>query len=79
MENYNPETAEKLMNLMKLKNAYWVLTLQTIKLEAYAHEENFISNTNLKYITTIRKKLWWNIDTSKNIKRNKTEDTKGIS
>ncbi|WP_298899153.1 amidohydrolase family protein [uncultured Psychroserpens sp.] len=79
IENYNPEIAKELMQLMKSKNAYWVPTLQTIKFEALAHDENFTDNPNLKYITTIRKKLWWDLDTKNNTNRNNAKETKGVS
>ena len=79
IDEYNPKIAEELMQLMKSKNAYWVPTLQTLKFEAFAHDENFTANPNLKYITSIRKNLWWDMDAKNNAKRNNTEETKGVS
>ncbi|MEO0527168.1 MAG: amidohydrolase family protein [Bacteroidota bacterium] len=76
---YDPKIARKLMQLMQSKNAYWVPTLQTLKFEALAHDKNFLSNPNLKYISKIRKKLWWGMDVKNNAKRNNAEATKGVS
>ena len=79
VEQYNPETAHKLMNLMHAENAHWVPTLQTLKFEASAHKKEFLDNPNLKYVTSVRKNLWWKIDANNNAKRNQTENTKGVS
>ncbi len=79
IEAYNPTIANELMKLMQSKNAYWVPTLQTVKFEASAHDENFTANPNLKYITAIRKRLWWDMDAKNNAKRNNAEETKGVS
>ncbi len=79
IETYNPKKAGELMKLMKSKNAHWVPTLQTLKFEAFAHDTVFRSNPHLKYITSIRKKLWWGMDASNNARRNEAEHTKGLS
>ena len=79
IDEYNPDIATSLMGLMKSKNAYWVPTLQTLKFEAFAHNTNFQSNLNLKYISYIRKKLWWRLDVKNNTKRNESVVTKDIS
>ncbi|WP_422107061.1 amidohydrolase family protein [Winogradskyella sp.] len=68
--NYDPELASELMHLMRSKNAYWVPTLQTLKFEANAHRMSFRENANLKYITAVRKKLWWDFDLKNNTRRN---------
>ena len=78
VEDFNPEIAIKLMKLMKEKNAYWTPTLQTLKFEAFAHKESFLNNSNLKYITTIRKKLWWGLDAANNKKRNLSDNELSI-
>ena len=79
ISNYDENNAIGLMQLMKEKNAYWTPTLQTLKFEANAHTQQFLNNPNLKYITQIRKKLWWGIDVSNNKKRNLSEEGKGVS
>ncbi len=79
IDEYNPKIARELMQFMQSKNAHWVPTLQTLKFEAFAHDENYLSNPNLKYITSIRRTLWWDMDRTNNAKRNNDEDTKGIS
>ena len=77
--NYDKSIAIKLMELMKEKQAYWTPTLQTLKFEANAHDEQFLDNSNLKYVTQIRKKLWWGIDVNQNKERNLSVDGKGVS
>jgi hypothetical protein len=79
IEDFNQKTAMGLMELMRRKNAYWTPTLQTLKFEAFAHKETFTSNPNLKYITAIRRKLWWGIDVNNNKKRNLSEETYELS
>ncbi|HEV8051861.1 MAG TPA: amidohydrolase family protein [Parachlamydiaceae bacterium] len=79
VKDYNPEVATRLMLLMKEHNTYWTPTLQSLKFEAFAHEPTFLENPNLKYITYIRKKLWWDIDVGKNKKRNLSQEGKNIS
>lgn len=79
VEDFNPETAIKLMTLMKENNAYWTPTLQTLKFEAFAHKSAFIDNPNLKYVTSIRKNLWWGIDVRNNKKKNLSEEGNGLS
>ncbi len=71
--------ATDLMKTMKDNDAYWTPTLQTLKFEAYAHEQSFLDNENLKYISTSRKKLWWGFDIERNKKRNLSEESNGIS
>jgi hypothetical protein len=79
VKDYNPELATTLMLLMKEHNAYWCPTLQTLKFEASAHEQTFLQNPNLKYITYITKKLWWSGDVRNNKKRNLSKEGEGIS
>ncbi|WP_343487138.1 amidohydrolase family protein [Allomuricauda sp. d1] len=79
VEEFNPKIASSLMELMQRHNAHWVPTLQTLKFEAYAHNPSFLENQNLNYITTIRKKLWWDMDVKNNTKRNVSGDSKGVS
>ncbi|GMN07997.1 amidohydrolase family protein [Croceitalea sp. MTPC5] len=79
IEDYDPKVAKELMQLMQSKKAYWVPTVQTLKFEAFAHDVDYTANPNLKYITAIRKKLWWDLDTKNNAKRNNAEATKGVS
>ena len=79
IQEFNPETAGKLMKLMSTHNAHWVPTLQTLKFEAFAHDPSFIKNENLKYISTVRKKLWWGIDVKNNRKRNLAKESKDLS
>ncbi|WCO02299.1 amidohydrolase family protein [Psychroserpens ponticola] len=79
IEDFNPEIAIKLMTLMKENNAYWTPTLQTLKFEAFAHKSTFIDNPNLKYITSIRKNIWWGIDVKNNKKKNLSEEGNGLS
>ncbi len=79
VEDFNPKTAIKLMTLMKNNNAYWTPTLQTLKFEAFAHKQTYINNPNLKYITSIRKNLWWGIDVKNNKKKNLSEEGAGLS
>ena len=69
--------AKQFMQLMAEKKAYWTPTLQTLKFEAFAHKTAFTDNRNLKYVTKVRKQLWWGFDTEYNKKRNL--ETKGIS
>lgn len=77
--DHDPKIAVKLMQLMHEHNTYWVPTIQTLKFEAYAHDPDFLSNSNLDYITTLRKKLWWSFDISNNAKKNTAKETKGVS
>lgn len=79
VEDFNPKTAIKLMTLMKENNAYWTPTLQTLKFEAYAHNSTFVDNPNLKYITSIRKNVWWGIDVKNNKKKNLSVEQYGLS
>ena len=79
VKDFNPKTAIKLMTLMKDNNAYWTPTLQTLKFEAYAHKSAFIDNPNLKYVTSIRKNLWWGIDVRNNKKKNLSVEGNGLS
>jgi hypothetical protein len=79
VEDFNPKIAIKLMTLMKENNAYWTPTLQTLKFEAFAHKSTFIDNPNLKYVTSIRKDIWWGIDVRNNRKKNLSEEGNGLS
>ncbi|WP_397445994.1 amidohydrolase family protein [Polaribacter sp. R77954] len=77
VQQFDLVQAKKLMQLMQQKNAYWTPTLQTLKFEANAHIENFTNNVNLKYVTSVRKKLWWKFDTDHN--KEKNIEREGIS
>ncbi|WP_350284769.1 amidohydrolase family protein [uncultured Croceitalea sp.] len=77
--DFDLDSAIRLMELMKEHDAHWVPTLQTLKFEAFAHDPSFIENSNLNYISNVRKKLWWGIDVKNNAKRNLSEDSKGLS
>lgn len=77
VQEFDSLYAKKLMRLMQEKNAYWTPTLQTLKFEANAHKNGFTNNENLKYITKIRKKLWWKYDTDQN--KEKNLEREGIS
>lgn len=79
VEDFNPITAIKLMTLMKENNAYWTPTLQTLKFEAFAHKSTFIDNPNLKYVTSVRKDIWWRIDVRNNKKKNLSVEGNGLS
>ena len=79
IEDFSLETAIKLMTVMKENNAYWTPTLQTLKFEAYAHTSEFIENPNLKYVTSIRKNIWWGIDLKNNKKKNLSKEESGLS
>lgn len=45
----------------------------------FAHKEKFTNNENLKYITSIREKLWWKYDTDYNRERNHESEGVRIS
>ncbi|APQ18725.1 amidohydrolase family protein [Maribacter hydrothermalis] len=77
VQQFDSVHAKALMRLMEQKKAYWTPTLQTLKFEANAYKEAFTNNENLKYITKIRKQLWWKYDTDHNKKKNL--ERKGIS
>jgi hypothetical protein len=79
ISGFDQSNAIRLMELMKEKNAYWTPTLQTLKFEANAHKEQFLDNPNLKYVTQVRKKLWWGIDANSNKKRNVSPEGKNVS
>lgn len=70
VRDFDPEIAKELMQLMRDHNAHWVPTLQTLKLEANAHRKSFRANPNLKYVSAVRKKLWWDLDLKNNTRRN---------
>ena len=77
VQQFDSVQAKNLMQLMQQKNAYWTPTLQTLKFEANAHKENFTNNENLKYVTSVRKKLWWKFDTDHN--KEKNLESEGVS
>lgn len=70
IEQFDDSKAEELMQLMSEENAYWTPTLQTLKFEANAHKEEFLNNSMTKYVSVVRKKLWWSFDISGNKERN---------
>ena len=79
IENHNPEIAKRLMLLMKKHDSYWTPTLQTVKFEAFAHDQKYLDNPNLKYVPFLIKKLMWEMDASSNKKRNLAQNGKNIS
>ena len=79
ISGYDKSVAIRLMELMREKNAYWVPTSQTLKFEAKAHKKQFLDNPNLKYITLIRKRLWWGSDVRINTERNLSPEGKDVS
>ncbi|WP_396589772.1 amidohydrolase family protein [Allomuricauda sp. R78024] len=78
-ENFDTIKANRLMDLMQERNAHWVPTLQMLKISAFANNQNYIENPNLKYIPTLRKKLWWNPDVGRAAEYNKSSEGKGIN
>ncbi|WP_439132488.1 amidohydrolase family protein [Polaribacter sp.] len=77
VQQFDSVQAKELMELMYHKNAYWTPTLQTLKFEAFAHKSEFTNNENLKYVTSVSKKLWWKFDTDHN--KEKNIEREGIS
>lgn len=77
VQQFDSVQAKDLMQLMHQKNAYWTPTLQTLKFEANAHKNSFTNTKNLKYVTYIRKQLWWKYDTDHN--REKNLEREGVS
>lgn len=73
---FDETKAKKLMQLMAEKNAYWVPTLQTLKFESNAHKESFLGTKNVKYISWVRKNVWWSFDIASNKKRNLADSSK---
>ncbi|WP_422857740.1 amidohydrolase family protein [Flagellimonas sp. S174] len=70
IKDFDSEVAIELMELMRDYDAHWVPTLQTLKFEANAHRPSFQENPNLKYVSMVRKKLWWDFDLKNNTRRN---------
>ena len=70
VQQFDSVQAKTLMRLMQQRKAYWTPTLQTLKFEANAHKVNFTNNMNLKYITKVKKQLWWKYDTDYNKEKN---------
>ncbi|WP_417201376.1 amidohydrolase family protein [Bizionia sp.] len=79
VQQFDSVQAKALMRLMQEKNTYWTPTLQTLKFEANAHKEVFTNNKNLKYITKVRKQLWWKYDTDHNKKKNLKSEGASVS
>ncbi len=79
VQNFDFDQAKQLMELMKQNNAHWTPTLQTLKFEANAHDENFLDNPHLEYVSTIRKKLWWSFDISNNKEKNLSNKDEFVS
>lgn len=77
VQQFDSVQAKTLMRLMQQEKAYWTPTLQTLKFEANAHKNEFTDNENLKYVTKVRKQLWWKYDTDHN--KEKNLERKGIS
>jgi hypothetical protein len=70
VKQFDSVRAKELMVVMRNNKTYWVPTLQTLKFEALAHKDSFTNNENLKYITKVRKKLWWQYDVDNNKEKN---------
>jgi len=79
VQQFDTVQAKELMRLMNQKGAYWTPTLQTLKFEANAHKGSFTNNENLKYVTKVRKRLWWKYDTDHNKERNLESEGFSIS
>ncbi len=78
-ENFDTIKAVRLMDLIQERNAHWVPTIQMLKISAFANDQNYIENPNLKYIPTLRKKLWWNPDVGRAAEYNKSSEGNGIN
>lgn len=70
VKQFDSVRAKELMVVMRNNKTYWVPTLQTLKFEALAHKDSFTNDENLKYITKVRKKLWWQYDVDHNKEKN---------
>ncbi|MHA7830961.1 MAG: amidohydrolase family protein [Flagellimonas sp.] len=79
VQQFDSVQAKALMRLMQQKNAYWTPTLQTLKFEANAHKNEFTDNENLKYVTKVRKQLWWKYDTDHNKEKNLESEGTSVS
>ncbi|AZQ58303.1 hypothetical protein EJ994_05580 [Maribacter sp. MJ134] len=79
VHQFDSVQAKALMRLMQQKKAYWTPTLQTLKFEANAHKNEFTNNENLKYVTNIRKRLWWKYDTDHNKEKNLERKGENVS
>lgn len=77
VHQFDSVQAKALMRLMQQEKAHWTPTLQTLKFEANAHKNEFTDNENLKYVTNVRKQLWWKYDTDHN--KEKNLEREGIS
>ncbi len=77
--DFDEEKAIELMSLMREKNAHWTPTLQTLKMSAYADNEQFVNNPDMKYIPAAWKWLIWNQDLSRAAKRNRSPEGTGIN
>lgn len=77
VQQFDSVQAKTLMRLMQQEKAYWTPTLQTLKFEANAHKNEFTDNENLKYVTKVRRQLWWKYDTDHT--KEKNLERKGIS
>ena len=71
--------AGQIMELMSNHNSHWTPTLQTVKMSAYADDEEFINSPYLDYIPTIRKALFWMPDISRSAKDNISSERIGIN
>ncbi|MCG2417797.1 amidohydrolase family protein [Aequorivita sp. F47161] len=79
VQQFDSVQAKELMRLMQQENAYWTPTLQTLKFEANAHKNSFTNTNNLKYVTQVRKKLWWKYDTDYNKEKNLESEGNSVS
>ncbi len=79
VHQFDSVQAKTLMRLMQQEKAYWTPTLQTLKFEANAHKNEFADNENLKYVTSVRKQLWWKYDTDHNKEKNLKSEGLSVS
>lgn len=79
ISNFDTVNATGQMSLMRMHQAHWVPTLQTLKSAAYASDADFISSSNLKFIPYVQRKLWWEPDIKSTSGYNSTEVGNGVN
>ncbi len=70
VHDFDSLKASYLMALMKKYNAHWTPTLQTVKMSAKAHENEFVNSPYLRYVPSMRQSLWWNPDLQRSAEAN---------
>lgn len=65
VNDFDTVKAGQLMDLMRIKNTHWTPTLQTVKMGAFANDEDFLQSPYLQYVPAMRQTLWWNPDRSR--------------